>query len=248
MGEMTTHFLVAMFRKIVSVISGTGVVQNQGVLTPEAETSEEPVRENDRKRIYGVPSFLKRTPLSSAFSWRSLFGPRLWQAIIVLLILSLPLALFSKTLIFVSLHGIAALSRVYYRWIPVSLGVELGTFVIVLTAVSHGPVAGVTIGMCHYIVSRTITKEPWSIAPACLLGYVVMGFLAAALPLSAFPSFVLFGLAMTLAYNLTASPIFVVFLGYSAWREAFFVVTNLLFNYWVFSTFGEWGLKLVGAA
>jgi hypothetical protein len=162
-----------------------------------------------------------------------------------ILILTIPLVFFGKFFAIVSLHGIAAVSRMYYRWFKFSIGIELGIFAITLTALAHGPMAGIIVGILHFLISWTVTKEPANIVPICLLGYGAVGFFAGILPLT---NIVFFGMLMTFIYDLITTPLFVGVLHYNLPRELFFISTHLLFNYWVFSTFGEWGLKLVGVA
>ena len=208
------------------------------------------LKQNSRHESEGLetPSndFPSAADIFSAISTKMRFTSpkkKLAYFAMIFLALTIPLGFMSNAFILFTLHGLAVLSRFHYRFFSY-LGIELSIFMIALTGISHGAAAAVTVGVAHFLISLLITKEPMSIVPGCLVGYIAVGIVAGSVTVA---NFTLFGVILTAVFNIVTIPYFMYVLRYSVFSQGFFLITHLAFNYYVFSHFGEWGLKLVGA-
>lgn len=191
-----------------------------------------------------VPSVKLATKYFAVMTFRALaIRSRVNFLVMSALIVTTAIGLYSNVFLILFLHGMAALSRVHYRFIRYSIGVELSIFMIALTGLSHGPKVAATVGALHFLISVLVTKEPKNIIPVCLLGYISVGVATAFIP---FTNILTFGMSLVLVYNLVTIPLFLFLLRYSIISQAIFLATHLAFNYYIFSNFGKWGLKLIG--
>jgi hypothetical protein len=227
--EMIKNYskLVAMFSKLIGYISSGEKEKKKGTLSME------------------IPK-VDISSWTAAFNKKLLFmsaRKKLTYSLIAFLLITTPLGFLNDFFTILTLHGMAAISRFHYRFLKFSIGVELSVFMIALTGISHGPVVAAVVGAVHFIISVLITKEATRIVLPCLAGYVAVGIAAGLLPMT---NILLFGMMLTLVYNLVTIPLFIHALKFSFASQLFFISTHFAFNYWVFSTFGQAGLKLIG--
>ncbi|MFC1648221.1 hypothetical protein ACFL1B_02060 [Nanoarchaeota archaeon] len=132
--------------------------------------------------------------------------------------------------------------RPIYRTFPV--GIELVTFNTVVAAIALGPIAGVIcgliFGMTYYgiIFSFNSTYQLINI-PA----YGLLGYLAASLPIS---SMVWLGVILSGMYALVTSIFILFFFGGRIEKCLIFIISNVMFNYWVFTHASPIVLNIIG--
>lgn len=220
-----------MFRKLVNFISEK--------------------KEVERKGAYAIdfsPDFSYVKNIFSAINQRLsylTFGKRMALYASLFLLVTTPLGFVNDFFTILTLHGMAAISRFHYRFLKFSIGVELSVFMIALTGLSHGPIVAMVVGAIHFLVSILVTKEGYrsgTILP-CLIGYMAVGLAAGLVPMT---NILVFGMILTAVYNVITIPIFLYVLRFSVFSQLFFIATHFAFNYYVFSNFGEAGLRLIG--
>ena len=122
------------------------------------------------------------------------------------------------------------LSLMYNRWVRVSLGVELIMMGTVITTVAYGVFPGMVVGFTSLFFAEVLTSRFTYSTFVSFAGLFVVVVVASRLEFG----IMLTGMLMTLLYDAIIAPGYVI-MGSSPWRTAIFVVTHLLFNFWMFA-------------
>lgn len=177
------------------------------------------------------------------FSWlkaldrRYIFGSAMLTVIIAL-------AVYSKALVVVpAFIVVSALSRYLQLGFPFVIGVDLCLFLTVLAGLAYGSVWGAIAGLGSALLGIVVknTRNPEE-KLAFYLGMVFIGYLAPHIPIQSVYST---GIAATIIYDV------IVVYGYfylvrKCIVNAFtFTSTHILFNAWLFSSFGQDLLSII---
>ncbi len=130
----------------------------------------------------------------------------------------------------VALIAIGVLSRLWQRFIPLSIGANLIMLVTVVAGVMYGPLAGISVGVLSLFISAILVLDELATMLPPFFAIALAGYIAGYLP-AADISFG--GMALTILYDVIISVSYF-FLGVAGIRTALFVATHIVFNYFVF--------------
>ncbi len=139
---------------------------------------------------------------------------------------------------------IAAMSKFIQKFFTFVVGFDMCLFFTVLVGIAYHPIAGIIVGVLSSTLGSVIRGQ-YDMTNVILpnLGYIAAGIL---LPFFAGSSIIVTGMALTLVYASMMSVIFW-FVKHSINNTATFVITSLIFNYLLFSSYSAYFLKLMGA-
>lgn len=147
------------------------------------------------------------------------------------------------TILAIIIIFIAALSKLTQKLIPFVVGFDLCLFFTVLFAVAYHPLAGIIVGVLSSALGSIMRGQydmDKVIVP--LLGYITVGALLMAIPAT---NIIYTGMLMTVIYSVMMSVIFW-FIMHCVSSTMTFLITSLAFNYWLFSNYATFFLKLMG--
>ncbi|MCK5477263.1 MAG: hypothetical protein KAI55_05055, partial [Candidatus Aenigmarchaeota archaeon] len=156
--------------------------------------------------------------------------------------------LIPKFLFFVFAIILAALSRLFQRFCPFEIGVELVTIFTVCFSIIYGPL----IGAVYAFISMTITlmvsdelKERWSFI--AVLSILIIALIAGVFPYEKYLSFAIYGFLLALLYDVLFDLIYSVTISrMNIFKRIIFYITHLYFNYFLFLYFGQKILAFLG--
>jgi hypothetical protein len=121
------------------------------------------------------------------------------------------------------------------------IGVEAVMFCTVITSITFGPITGAVMGALLMTINYIGERRFSQYFPLTLLLYAVIGYSA-----YFFQSvnLVILGLILTVIYNII-STIIVYFFGANMRTVLIFNAVNILFNFFLFSTFGGFFLSVL---
>jgi|GEM_PF-2030527 len=147
------------------------------------------------------------------------------------------------TILAILLIVVAALSKLTQKLIPFVVGLDLCLFFTVLFSIAYHPIAGIIVGVFSSALGSVMRGQydmDKVIVP--LSGYIVVGLLLNVVPIT---SALTTGMIMTLVYSIMMSIIFGITMHFSI-HTITFLATSLGFNYWLFSNYATFFLKLMG--
>jgi len=121
---------------------------------------------------------------------------------------------------------------------------NLCLFFTVLFATAYHPITGIVVGVASSALGSVMRGQydmDKVIVP--LLGYITVGIVLGVFPAT---NLIYTGLLMTVVYSIMMSIIFW-FIMHSTHNTITFLLTSLLFNYWLFNNYSTAFLKLLGA-
>ncbi len=121
------------------------------------------------------------------------------------------------------------------------IGVEAVMFCTVITSITFGPVTGSIMGALLMTINYIGEKRFSQYFPLTLLLYAIIGYAAFYIQIS---NIIVLGLILTVIYNIVSS-IIVYFFGANMRTVLVFNLVNILFNLFLFSTFGGFFLGLL---
>lgn len=140
--------------------------------------------------------------------------------------------------------AIAVLSRMYQKHIRLQLGVDLAVFGTVICGALFGPIYGAIVGLAAYPISIVYTKEEARYLPVAMAGIALVGVVAGSVNIAP-RDIVMWGVGLTALYDILTSGLY-----YHIYRAPIiggivFSATHIAFNYFVFSSFGEFVLNIL---
>ncbi|MCK5177865.1 MAG: hypothetical protein KAQ92_09135 [Candidatus Aenigmarchaeota archaeon] len=167
---------------------------------------------------------------------------------IFLIVCILAYFLMPKFLFFIFAIILAALSRLFQRFCPFEIGVELVTIFTVCFSIIYGPM----IGAVYAFISMTITmivsdelKERWSFI--AVLSILIIAFVAGVFPYEKYLSFAMYGFLLALLYDVSFDIIYSVTISrMNIFKRIIFYITHLYFNYFLYLYFGQKILAFLG--
>lgn len=161
--------------------------------------------------------------------------------IVFFLILFLMKKDFFIVLFFVALGAISLTWRLFFN---APIGIELVTLSTAVCAMKYGSTYGAIVGLLAVIMGMSLNlrlfKSPMD-TMYHIIGYTILGSVLGHFTLgSLFPV----GMAAIVIYNIIYIP-FRLFVNPSWLKLALYIVSNILFNYFVFGTFGPMIVRLV---
>ncbi len=129
--------------------------------------------------------------------------------------------------------ALAAASMFYNRWVKVSIGVELVMLGLVLTSIVFGRPAGLFVGIFGLLLAELLSERFTYSTFVSFIGIAVVALIAPNV-FHQTGSITSAGIILTLVYDAVIIPGYLL-LGSNVGRSAFFVITHIIFNIWVFS-------------
>ncbi|MBI2145611.1 hypothetical protein HYU18_04810 [Candidatus Woesearchaeota archaeon] len=129
--------------------------------------------------------------------------------------------------------ALAAMSMLYNKWIKLSIGVELIMLGLVITSVAFGRLPGLVVGIVGLFLAEVISERFTYSTFVSFIGVCVVALIAPNVFNQA-GSITSTGIIVTVVYDAIIIPGYLL-LGSSFGRSAFFVVTHIFFNIWVFT-------------
>ncbi|HIG98667.1 TPA: hypothetical protein HA231_04560 [Candidatus Woesearchaeota archaeon] len=166
-------------------------------------------------------------------------------ATVILLVIGIP---WKAILFFPPLFLIAAFSTFYKRLIRVPPAFELISLTTIAVGMTHGPWAGAIFGATSALAAEVINSGVDAFIVGYVVGRAVMGALAGMLAATFLASnIVLFGMALTLLFNLIAQSLYLLQGDPEAKvKTAVYVTLNMGLNWIIFSLLGRALLTLLG--
>ncbi len=129
--------------------------------------------------------------------------------------------------------ALGAASMFYNRWIKVSVGVELVMLGTVITSIAFGRLPGLIVGLVGLFLAEIISERFTYSTFVSFIGIMVIAIIAPNI-FHQTGSIMSAGIILTIIYDAIIIPGYLL-LGSNIGRSAFFVVTHIAFNIWVFS-------------
>ena len=139
--------------------------------------------------------------------------------------------------------ALGAVSMVYNRWIKVSVGVEFVMLGLVITSVVFGRLPGLAVGLVGLFLAEIISERFTYSTFVSFIGIAVIAVIAPNI-FHQVNSITAAGIILTVIYDAIIIPGYLL-LGSNPGRSAFFVVTHIIFNIWVFSFIAPMMFKVV---
>lgn len=153
--------------------------------------------------------------------------------------------LFSNFVVIASFITMGIASRYYQKYMPhLSFGVELCLFGTVLSSLAYGWHAGAIVGVVSLTISVFLTEEEASYLPVALVGMAGVAFIASIASITA-ANLVFWGVLLTLLYDIVTCTVYIHVFRANIFKTMLFVVTHLIFNYFVFAYFGVYIYELL---
>lgn len=129
--------------------------------------------------------------------------------------------------------ALGAVSMIYNRWIKVSVGVELVMLGLVINSIAFGRLPGLIVGLVGLFLAEIISERFTYSTFVSFIGIAVIAVIAPNI-FHQTNSITSAGIILTVIYDAIIIPGYLL-LGSNVGRSAFFVVTHIIFNIWVFS-------------
>lgn len=129
---------------------------------------------------------------------------------------------------------LGAISMLYNRWIKVSVGVELVMLGTIITSVAFGRLPGLVVGLVGLFLAEIISERFTYSTFISFIGIAAAAMAAPDVFQWANHSITSTGIILTIIYDAIIIPGYLL-LGSDIGRSAFFTVTHIIFNIWVFS-------------
>ena len=139
--------------------------------------------------------------------------------------------------------ALGAVSMLYNRWIKVSAGVEFVMLGLVITSIAFGRLPGLIVGLVGLFLAEIISERFTYSTFVSFIGIAVVGIIAPNI-FHQTNSITSAGIMLTIIYDAIIIPGYLL-LGSSVGRSAFFVITHIIFNIWVFSFIAPLVLKVL---
>lgn len=140
--------------------------------------------------------------------------------------------------------AIAVVSRMYQKHIRLQLGVDLAVFGTVICGALFGPIYGALVGVLAYPISIVYTKEEARYLPVAMAGIALVGVIAGCVNIAP-PEIVMWGVGLTALYDILTSGLYYYIYRAPIIGGIVFSATHIAFNYFVFSSFGEFVLNIL---
>ena len=140
--------------------------------------------------------------------------------------------------------AIAAVSRMYQKHIRLQLGVDLAVFGTVICGALFGPIHGALVGLLAYPISIIYTKEEARYLPVAMAGIAFVGIIAGIANIAP-ADIVLWGVGLTVFYDILTSGLYYYIYRAPIVGGIVFSATHIVFNYFVFSSFGGFVLNIL---
>ncbi|NOR85857.1 hypothetical protein GQ473_07120 [archaeon] len=163
--------------------------------------------------------------------------------IITFLIITLAVA-YSKAIIIIPLFIIlAAVSRVSQNIFPFVAGFDFCLFLTVLVGVAYGSFAGAIIGIGSGILGAII-KNSRNVGSK-LVFYITMGVVGFLAPYLQLTNILYTGLILTIFYDMIIVFVYFGMIKKCIVNAITFTITHIIFNWWLFHTFGAYFLLIM---
>ncbi|MBI2143407.1 hypothetical protein HYU20_03650 [Candidatus Woesearchaeota archaeon] len=129
--------------------------------------------------------------------------------------------------------AIAAVSMIYNRWVKLSVGVEFVMLGLVITSIAFGRLPGLIVGVVGLFLAEVISERFTYSTFVSFIGVAVVAVISPTV-FGWVDSITAAGILLTVIYDAIIIPGYLL-LGSNIGRSAFFVVTHIIFNIWVFS-------------
>ncbi len=123
-------------------------------------------------------------------------------------------------------------SLLYNRFIKTSIGVELITLGVIIIGRLYGPFAAIIVGLTSLLLAELFNGSLQHKTLVSFVGLLVIGFLTQFFNGS---SITTEGIILVLIYNVIIIPGYLL-LGSNLLRSGLFLVTHLVFSFWIFTT------------
>ena len=152
-----------------------------------------------------------------------------------------------KSFFFIAAILLTALSRLFQRFCPFDIGIELVILFTACISIAYGALIGAIFGFFSMLTTMIVSneiRERWCFIP--LISILSIALIAASFQYEKYMSFALFGLLLALEYDCLFDFIFRLIFGrMDIFKRIIFYVTHLYFNYFLFFYFGEKILALI---
>lgn len=132
--------------------------------------------------------------------------------------------------VIIALIALGAVSRLWQRILPLSIGADLIMLSAVISGVLYGSAAGFIVGLLSLFISAILTQEDLAGMWPSFFAISFVGYLAGFAPVS---DISLWGVLLAVLYDAIISVAYML-LGAGGIRTALFVATHVAFNYFVF--------------
>ncbi len=138
---------------------------------------------------------------------------------------------------------LGVVSRIHQRFLRgISIGFETIIFGMAIVGRLYGPWPAVLIGFIALPISVVYTEEDVKWMPVALAGMVLTGFLAGTLPIM---NMLMLGIVLTLVYDVATCSVYLFVFRSRLFTTGLFAASHLMFNYFLFSHFGETVLSML---
>lgn len=165
--------------------------------------------------------------------------------IIICLLVVFALILFVRhildIIVIIALITLGAISMIYQRVVRYSIGIELCIFATVISAVAYGSIIGAIVGFVSLFLAEVLSLR---IAPNTFIGLAAISLIGLITPLFWPADIFWLGMGMTILYDAAIIPGYIL-TGSSPVSSGIFLVTHLMFNYWVFANIAPVVVKLI---
>jgi hypothetical protein len=162
-------------------------------------------------------------------------------SVILLLLTFLFSSIVKEYILIVAFIAIGAVSRMWQRFVPIAIGVELVMLFTVIAGILFGPFAGLIVGFLSLSISTLVTEEDISKMWPAFIAIAIVGYLSGAMAIT---DISLYGLMFTVFYDVFISIIYAA-TGHSIIKTLIFDATHIAFNYFVFYHIAPNLLKLL---
>ncbi len=129
--------------------------------------------------------------------------------------------------------ALGAVSMIYNRWVKLSVGVEFVMLGLVITSIAFGRLPGLIVGLAGLFLAEIISERFTYSTFVSFIGIAVVALIAPNI-FHQTNNITSAGIILTVIYDAIIIPGYLL-LGSNPGRSAFFMVTHIIFNIWVFS-------------
>jgi len=135
-----------------------------------------------------------------------------------------------RFLVIIAFIALGSISRLWQRFLPLSIGVNFIMLVTVCAGVLYSPFAGLVVGVLTMFFSAIIVLDEPATMISSFFAIAVVGYISGYVPLAYIS---IGGLLLTVLYDAILFISFFLF-GAGSARTIIFVATHIVFNYFVF--------------
>lgn len=169
------------------------------------------------------------------------------EILVALAVLVAAFVFFKPIIIILALIILAILSRIY-EWFfkGIGLGIELMTFATVVCSALYGPFIGALVGISSLTASVFVNQENPKFLPISWAGLIIIAYFSSwFVGKSGIESLTNTGIYSSIVYNIVVGPLFFLLLQSRIGKLLFFALTNIGFNYFVFTKFAPMALAIL---